>query len=348
MATFSDGTTTTSYKYNEDGVRTSKTVGSTKTEFFVDGTTILAQKTGNDTTAFYYDANGKRIAFKYDDNMYYYVYNLQGDVTHIINAYGDIVGTYEYDAWGQIANLSSLTAIAQVNPFRYRGYYYDNESGLYYLNSRYYNPEWGRFINADGYVTTGQGLTSYNMFVYCCDNPVNNFDPTGAFSMAALMTTLNGMVHLASGTASYIETQNNNIKNSENVDNLKTIYDSISTSWVDANLNSTLKYIQPVSSLNSTSNPITYILGIVSENIGLYSVLTIGMNIIWDYETYGISDDFFNSTTITLAFAGLGILAGGIVACMELPLLGTFVVGTAFSIGLGCLENLVRKECLGN
>ena len=111
--------------------------------------------------------------------MYYYVYNLQGDVTHIIDSTGVIEGTYQYDAWGKILNLGSLSAIAQANPFRYRGYYYDNESGLYYLNSRYYNAEWGRFINADGYITTGQGLTSYNMFTYCGNNPITRADQSG-------------------------------------------------------------------------------------------------------------------------------------------------------------------------
>lgn len=102
--------------------------------------------------------------------MYYYVYNLQGDVTHIMKGDKTIVGTYTYDAWGKITNLNSLTVIAQVNPFRYRGYYYDSESNLYYLNSRYYNPDWGRFINADVYVATGQGINSYNMFAYCFNN----------------------------------------------------------------------------------------------------------------------------------------------------------------------------------
>ena len=140
--------------------------------------------------------------------MYYYVYNLQGDVTHIIDASKNIVGTYQYDAWGKILNLSSLTAIAQANPFRYRGYYYDNESGLYYLNSRYYNAEWGRFINADGYVSTGQGITGYNMFTYCGNNPVMYLDPGGNASIAITMKMLDKMVT----TVKKICT-NNNIKN---------------------------------------------------------------------------------------------------------------------------------------
>ena len=112
--------------------------------------------------------------------MYYYVYNLQGDVTHIIDANKNIVGTYQYDAWGKILNLSSLTAIAQANPFRYRGYYYDNESGLYYLNSRYYNAEWGRFINVDSAISgVGGDIRGYNLFAYCMNNPVNFSDESG-------------------------------------------------------------------------------------------------------------------------------------------------------------------------
>jgi len=66
----------------------------------------------------------------------------------------------------------SLKALGEKNPYRYRGYRYDTETGCYYLQSRYYNPEWGRFLNADGVVSTGQGMLSHNMFAYCANNPV--------------------------------------------------------------------------------------------------------------------------------------------------------------------------------
>ena len=129
---------------------------------------------------FYYDANGTRIAFKYNGTMYYYVYNLQGDVTHIIDASKNIVDTYQYDAWGKILNLGALSEVGNANPFRYRGYYYDNESGLYYLNSRYYNAEWGRFINADNAIADiGGDIRGYNLFAYCMNNPVNLSDESG-------------------------------------------------------------------------------------------------------------------------------------------------------------------------
>ena len=88
-----------------------------------------------------------------------------------------------YDSWGKVVGTTGSLAdtIGATNPFRYRGYYYDAETGLYYLNSRYYDPEVGRFINADGYVSTGQDILGNNMFAYCGNNPVNRADPSGMF-----------------------------------------------------------------------------------------------------------------------------------------------------------------------
>ena len=134
---------------------------------------------------FIYDNNGKPYAFYYDGTLYYYITNLQGDVIRIIDTAGATICTYTYDAWGRLLN-SSTNQIFKANPIRYRGYYYDTESGLYYLGSRYYDPQVKRFINADGaaFATINpysNGLTDKNYFAYCDNNPVSRSDDGGEF-----------------------------------------------------------------------------------------------------------------------------------------------------------------------
>ena len=111
-----------------------------------------------------------------------------GDITKIIAQDGTIVANYVYDYWGKIlsitnstgATISDTSHIAHLNPFRYRGYVFDDETGLYYLQSRYYDPVIGRFLNADVYCDTGTGTPlSTNMFAYCENNPVMRYDFTG-------------------------------------------------------------------------------------------------------------------------------------------------------------------------
>ena len=141
-------------------------------------------KTNNSLTAvldFIYDESGKPFALKYSTDgatfdTYYYVLNLQGDVVKLIQANGHIVAQYTYDAWG---NVSSSGRLAEINPLRYRGYYYDSETGFYYLQSRYYDPVNRRFINADSYASTGQGFIGTNMFAYCNNSPILFVDHDG-------------------------------------------------------------------------------------------------------------------------------------------------------------------------
>ena len=101
-----------------------------------------------------------------------------------MNQSGNQLVAYTYDAWGNVLTTtgSSAGSLGKYNPLRYRGYVYDVETKLYYLQSRYYNPEWGRFINADALVSTGQGLLGNNMFAYCGNNPVLFYDPHGHFT----------------------------------------------------------------------------------------------------------------------------------------------------------------------
>jgi len=93
--------------------------------------------------------------------------------------------TYSYDAWGNV--LTATGDLANINPFRYRSYYYDAETYFYYLQSRYYDPAIGRFINADAFVSTGQGILGNNMFAYCNNNPVNLSDPNGNFAFGIIL-----------------------------------------------------------------------------------------------------------------------------------------------------------------
>ena len=123
----------------------------------------------------------------------YYVLNLQGDVIELRNADGTLYCSYTYDAWGKVLSvrdgdgnaITGINNIANRNPFRYRGYVYDPETKLYYCQSRYYDPQTRRFINADSRFDEGAGFTGYNLFTYCSNNPVMLYDPSGEFSIEA-------------------------------------------------------------------------------------------------------------------------------------------------------------------
>ena len=173
--------TNLSFTYDSEGIRTSKTVGSTTTKYLLNGTQILAQTTNGKTLCFFYDQQGNRVGMADSSNkFYYYIYNLQGDVIALADAStGKLVVTYTYDAWGKLVKLEDSTAnsVGTQNPFRYKGYYYDTETSLYYLQTRYYDPDTGRFISADGQLN--EGVLGYNMFAYCENNPVNRADSTG-------------------------------------------------------------------------------------------------------------------------------------------------------------------------
>ncbi|WP_052953971.1 RHS repeat-associated core domain-containing protein [Clostridium sp. C8] len=131
---------------------------------------------------------------------YYYIRNLQGDIIGLIDKSGAEVVSYSYDTWGKLISIegSLKDTVGVKNPYRYRGYRYDTETGLYYLNARYYNPEWGRFINADSYTGDG-GLLSHNLFSYCMNDPVNLQDPSGNIAISTLIM-IGGLVAWGAGT----------------------------------------------------------------------------------------------------------------------------------------------------
>ena len=142
---------------------------------------------------FAYDAQGTPYSLTYTNGTaspvtYYYITNLQGDVTYLINGGGTMVASYSYDPYGQIQQTTG--SMAEINPLRYRGYYYDADTEFYYLQSRYYDATICRFINADSYSSTGQGILGYNMFAYCLNNPVTGYDPSGEWNWGGVVAGL--------------------------------------------------------------------------------------------------------------------------------------------------------------
>lgn len=186
LSSVTQGEKNISYSYDSDGLRTSKNVNGTVTDYYWLNGILKAQKTGEEYIIFLYDENGIAYGMLVSDGTseayYYYLFNAQGDVVGIIDETGTQVVSYEYGPWGDLLSVTGTLAdtIGQQNPLRYHGYYYDTETGFYYLQSRYYDPEVCRFINADNQIAdVGGQVLGYNMFVYCMNNPVNMNDSTG-------------------------------------------------------------------------------------------------------------------------------------------------------------------------
>ena len=159
------------------------------TTFQLAGSMIVSENRNGNIIQYYYNEAGSVIGLRYNGNDYFFRRTVQGDIIAILNTSGEVVVTYEYDPWGNILSTSGSMAatLGADNPFRYRGYYYDNESGFYYLQSRYYDPVTGRFLNADdtAYLGVTETTSGYNLFSYCNSNPVYykdsfGFGPVGA------------------------------------------------------------------------------------------------------------------------------------------------------------------------
>ncbi len=188
-----------SYTYDMSGVRTSKTVNGTTYNYTTLSGKVMRQQWDGKTLEFVYDDGNQPFAMIYNDGststLYYYVLNAQGDVIALLNANGTLAASYNYGAWGNYSvhdkdgkKNTSASFIGHITPLRYRGYYYDAETGFYYLQSRYYDPAICRFINADTFATTdANGFLSANMFAYCENNPINNSDPTGKLLLGAML-----------------------------------------------------------------------------------------------------------------------------------------------------------------
>lgn len=184
LAEASSGTTNVSYTYDRTGLRSTKTVNGTTYHYAYAGDKLVWQEWDGNEFFFFYDESNAPIGFWYhpasgSNVTGYYMTTQQGDITRIEDVNGNVLATYEYDAWGKL--ISSSGSLATINPLRYRGYYYDTETELYYLSSRYYDPKVSRFINADSTdaVLSANGLYDQNLFAYCDNNPVMRTDMGG-------------------------------------------------------------------------------------------------------------------------------------------------------------------------
>ena len=178
-----------SYHYDMDGVRDSKTVDGVKHEYITQGGNVTLERWNDGeekSLEFIYDNGGAPYSVIYsrgnEVDTYYYILNQQGDVIRIVDTSGKTVAEYTYNGWGEILNVSNAkgSEIGTLNPIRYRGYYYDSELNMYYLQSRYYDPVMKRMIASDDEsLTTGATLNNNNLFAYCDNNPVNRADTEG-------------------------------------------------------------------------------------------------------------------------------------------------------------------------
>ena len=174
--------------FNASGQRISKTVNGTTYNYHYLGDQLVEMAWGANRMHFTYDAVGP-LSVNFNGTEYFYLKNAQGDVTGLVDSAGTKVVSYAYDPWGKTWDASGTlaTTLGTFNPLRYRGYVYDTETGLYYLNSRYYNPTWGRFINADTTDVLGASLDKANwdknLFAYCDNNPIIRVDHGGQIWM---------------------------------------------------------------------------------------------------------------------------------------------------------------------
>ena len=207
MMTYKTDDLDISYKYDNNGLRTEKIVNGVKhSYYYVDGLLRTEQIGDSYVLSYRYDTDGKLVAVSSYNisteavNILYAQTNTRGDVIALYNGDGDVKTVYTYDSWGKLISVTdgegnSLGAnkLGNLNSIRYRGYVYDSETGLYYLQSRYYDPETGRFLNADAvdFIGYSDSVISYNMFAYCENEPVGCSDPSGLLSIrsAAILAT---------------------------------------------------------------------------------------------------------------------------------------------------------------
>ena len=216
LQSYTKGNTNISYTYDSSGMRLSKTIGGTTHTYLYNSGLLIQERIGNQKLDYSYTSSGQILSVKYTADVnsnetpvyYYYALNSRGDVVGLYDHEGNLYAKYTYDVWGNpvsVTNandveITSPTDFANIQPLRYRSYYYDSDTGFYYLQSRYYDPVTHRFINADRQLN--DDIFGNNLFTYCNNNPVVYSDPEGHFWLSAVLVVVAAVVVAAICTSS--------------------------------------------------------------------------------------------------------------------------------------------------
>ena len=341
-----------------------------KHEYYYVGNRLQYEKYDDIELWFFYDADGNPSGVRYDwDGLvlnYYFVCNWRGDVVQIYKENGALHVSYEYDAWGNVlsvrsangAIISSTYNIATIKPLRYRGYYYDSETGMYYLKSRYYDPATKRFLNADGLVSSSIEDVAKNMFTYCLNNPVIYVDSEGNCPYKPTSYDFYRLNHGLPAAGCTCNTKKEPVKPDNNTgDSTAVVYTEkvivpalkeILTSHADDVLESIILPNAVLSPLLISEMSDMVISGL--RNAGIASLAFACAEIGWDFYKYCNTDinKFYISATITLA----GIAATAVIGAVIVPELGLVGAGAAAAtiiggIAVGYVEDWAKKHFLG-
>ena len=189
------------YTYDASGIRTSKKVNGTTTEYLTAGGSVLSEKKNGVWQHYLYDGSGQLMAIRYKGADYYYIRDGLMTITGLVDANGAAVVNYRYDSWGRLLGITGSLAetLGKDNPYRFKGYYYDEETGMYYLKSRYYQPEICRFISADDIsimLDNPMSLWDKNLYVYGDNDPVNKKDDDGEIAQFVAMGIIGAVTNM--------------------------------------------------------------------------------------------------------------------------------------------------------
>ncbi len=371
-----------SYCYNTDGQRISKTMTETDgtvttTEYFYNGSILAGQKCGDNTLVFMYDNNGQYYGFTYNGATYYYLTNIQGDVDMVLNSSRAVVAKYAYDAWGNVVSvtdadgndITDMSHIGHINPIRYRGYYYDAETELYYLNSRYYMPVLCRFLNGDGIAGINQDMNAYNLFAYCSNNPVNYCDPSGCYTVTypaegdgpvtVHRSPYEPELSIDKIGNTYSVTPNSKLPRIfENTAGAVGIAlgDTIIENWLSG-----IYVAQRAVTYRNVNNIVlhTYVpkspslvnLQRYSRTVGVVSTIAFVLDLGMDLHHYGFTPDFGKAAIVTTVMAGVGLGVGmlgtAVAAAGILPVAAVGVAVVFIGIGLSFAEDAWKTSWIG-